>query len=155
MGTREVLLLLGGNEGDLHGVFSKAEVAIGNSIGTIRARSRDHWTEPWGFDHKDLFLNIALLVESELPPDDLMAQCLAIERSLGRIRSLSAGYGPRPIDIDILLIGAMVHASETVQIPHPRMHQRRFALSPAADIAPLWIHPTLHTTILALLNGLR
>lgn len=152
--TRENLLLLGGNEGYPLEVLKMAETALDGTVGSILSRSRDHWTEPWGFEDDRLFLNRALLVQSALPPDDIMQACLQIERELGRVRREGSGYGPRCIDIDILMIEDMIVNSNTLQCPHPRMHLRRFALGPASDITPHWHHPLLDRTILQLSNDL-
>lgn len=151
----ETVLLLGGNLGDLLATFVKAEALINERLGTVLARSRDHWTEPWGFTDERLFLNRALLVRSDLNPTALLEGVLRIERELGRIRDPAVRYSARTIDIDILLIGDRVIDLPQLQVPHPRMHERAFALSPAADITPNWVHPLLHRTVLKLLNDLR
>src|SRR5262245_54895727 len=99
----EVLLLLGGNVGDVKRTLQQASAAISERIGPVRATSRDHWTVPWGFSDEGLFLNQALVVDTALAPDDLMRACLDIERSLGRVRSEAASnkkvYEARTIDI--------------------------------------------------------
>ncbi len=150
----EALLLLGGNEGDPLALFSEAEALIASRIGKIQSRSRDHWTEPWGFEHDSQFLNRALLITTHLEPLETMEQCLGIEKQLGRVREPGAPPGPRPIDIDILLIEDRVIERSGLQVPHPRMHLREFALSPAVDIAPLWTHPVIGRTLLSILNNL-
>lgn len=152
--TREILLLLGGNEGDPLDVLKKAEAALEAGVGSIISRSRHHWTEPWGFKDDRLFLNKALLLRSALAPDVLMQACLQIEKDLGRVRQEGTSYGPRPIDIDILMIEEEVENTPLLTCPHPQMHQRAFAMAPAADIAPHWRHPILQRTILQLLNDL-
>lgn len=151
----EALLLLGGNVGHPQRTMARAEALIADRCGTILARSRDHWTEPWGFADDRLFLNRALLLRTALPPLDLMAQLLRIEAELGRQRSEGARYGPRTIDIDILLIGERFLDLPGLQVPHPRLAERAFALEPAADIAPGWRHPLLGRTVLALSDDLR
>lgn len=151
----ESVLLIGGNAGDPPAMLARAEAIIDERIGRIVARSRDHWTEPWGFVDERLFLNRALLLRTVLEPTALLDGLLGIERALGRVRDRTVRYAPRGIDIDILLIGEAVIDLPQLQVPHPRMHQRAFALSPAADIAPNWKHPVLHRTVLQLLNDLR
>lgn len=150
----ETLLLLGGNIGDVRGTFARAEALIAGRCGTILARSRDHWTEPWGFTDDRLFLNRALLAETLLGPAALMDALLAIEAELGRQRTTAGRYSARTIDIDILLIGGRVVELPALVVPHPRLHERAFALGPAADIAPGWRHPRLGRTVLQLLRGL-
>ncbi len=148
----EVLLLLGGNVGDVVGTFHRAASMITERIGPIRSSSRDHWTEPWGFRDERLFLNRALVVDTHLSPEELLTSCLDMERELGRVRAATATYGPRPIDIDVLLWEDQVISLPHLQVPHPRMHERTFALAPAADVAPEWPHPVLERTVLTLLN---
>jgi 2-amino-4-hydroxy-6-hydroxymethyldihydropteridine diphosphokinase len=148
----EMLLLLGGDRGDLPATFVRAGALIAGRIGPVVAQSRDHWTEPWGFTDDRLFLNRALLVASDRDPQEVMREALRIERELGRERTPGGGYGPRTIDIDILFIGGAVIDTPELVVPHPRVHQRAFALGPAADLAPDLVHPTLRRTVLDLLN---
>ncbi len=148
----EALLLLGGNIGDVRITTDRAEEMIGEQCGAVLSRSRDHWTEPWGFQDDRLFLNRALVVRTGLSPKDLLAKCLEIERRLGRTQTEGQRYAPRTIDIDLLLCGDQVISSSDLVVPHPRMHERAFALAPAADVAPDWSHPILHRTVLTLLN---
>jgi len=148
----EALLLLGGNIGDVRTTLDRAEVMLGEMSAKVLARSRDHWTEPWGFQDDRLFLNRALVVQTDLSPQDLLGECLAIEREFGRMRTGGQRYSARTVDIDLLLCGDQVIASADLTLPHPRMHERAFALAPAADVAPDWHHPILRRTVLKLLN---
>ncbi|MBK8499664.1 MAG: 2-amino-4-hydroxy-6-hydroxymethyldihydropteridine diphosphokinase [Flavobacteriales bacterium] len=151
----EVLLLLGGNLGDPASALGEAERWIAERVGTVLSRSRDHWTAPWGFTDERLFLNRAVILRTALEPQELMAELLRIENELGRTRDEAKRYAARTIDIDILLIGDSVVDIPSLQVPHPRLHERAFALAPAADIAPDWRHPVKHRTVLQLLNDLR
>ena len=109
MGTEvEAYLLLGGNEGSPVVTLSAAEDLIGERIGEVRARSRDHWTEPWGFEDPRLFLNRALCVATCLAPEALLKEALAIEAQLGRKRVEGPRYTSRPIDIDVMFVGDAV-----------------------------------------------
>jgi len=154
MPLEELVLLLGGNMGDPVVELDKAENAIGAAFGGVMARSRDHWSEPWGFSDPGLFLNRALIIRTALPLHELMRELLQIEKELGRIRTGSGAPGPRTIDIDLLSAGNAVMDTAELILPHPRMHLRRFALAPMADVAPGWQHPTLQRTVLQLLNAL-
>lgn len=148
----EALLLLGGNIGDVSATMERADEMIGEQVGTVLSRSRDHWTEPWGFQDDRLFLNRALVVGTELSPQSLLEKCLDIERRLGRTLGSVERYSARTIDIDLLLCGDQVISSPDLRVPHPRMHERAFALAPAADVAPDWSHPVMNRTVLTLLN---
>ncbi|HRD54533.1 MAG TPA: 2-amino-4-hydroxy-6-hydroxymethyldihydropteridine diphosphokinase [Flavobacteriales bacterium] len=151
----EALLLLGGNIGDPKRIMHQAEALIEERAGRMLSRSREHWTEPWGFSDPRLFLNRAVIIDTELAPERLMEALLGIEAELGRKRENTGGYSPRLIDIDILLIGNQLIDAPGLQVPHPRLHERAFALAPAADVAPLWVHPKLNRTVIELLNDLR
>lgn len=149
----EITMLLGANRDDPHATFARATTLIEDRIGPILASSRDHWTEPWGFQDSRLFLNRAILVETTIPPEKVMEKLLAIELELGRVRPTDGHhYASRPIDLDILFVGGQVIERAGLSVPHPRVQQRVFALSPAADIVPELVHPLLHRSVLALLN---
>ena len=145
-------LLMGADLGDPPATFAQAARLIAERIGAVLATSRFHWTEPWGFKSDRLFLNQALLVESAWPPLQVMGELLAIERQLGRVRPAGHGYASRSIDLDILFIGQQVIDAPGLAVPHPRVHQRAFALGPAADLVPELVHPVLGHTVLHLLN---
>ena len=150
----EVIVLFGGNSGDPALTLQAALVLITKRIGPVLAQSRDHWTEPWGFTDDRLFLNKAIIVDTTLAPEDVMKELLAIERELGRVRSGDARYTARPVDLDILFIGTEVIDRPGLIVPHPRVHQRAFALGPAADVAPSLVHPLLGRSVLDLLNAI-
>jgi 2-amino-4-hydroxy-6-hydroxymethyldihydropteridine diphosphokinase len=148
----EVIVLLGGNVGDPCAILASATVRIVERIGPVLAQSRDHWTEPWGFQDDRLFLNRAIIVDTGSSPEAVLDNLLAIERELGRKRLSKVRYAPRTIDLDILFIGELMVDLPQLVVPHPRVHERAFALGPAADIAPSLVHPVLGRTVLDLLN---
>ena len=149
----EFTLLLGGNIGDPASTFARAESLITQRMGNITARSRDHITEPWGFEDERLFLNRAIQVQSELPPTEALHVLLRIETELGRARSNEPGYTARNIDIDILFIEGRLLELPELLIPHPKVQDRRFALAPLADIAPLLVHPALGRNVMEMLEN--
>lgn len=151
----EALLLLGGNTGDPAATLRSAIGMLSEGAGELLATSRDHWTVPWGFQDDRLFLNKAVLLRTERSPAALMEECLRIERELGRTRNEGGGYTARPIDIDILLIEERVIHEPGLHVPHPRMHERMFALAPAADVVPGWLHPVKQRTVLLLLDAVK
>ncbi|MBL0043690.1 MAG: 2-amino-4-hydroxy-6-hydroxymethyldihydropteridine diphosphokinase [Flavobacteriales bacterium] len=151
----EVVLLLGGNVGDPRATVLLAERLINERVGKVVSRSRDHWTEPWGFTDDRLFLNRALLVNTDLNERAVLDTCLGIEMELGRVRNMVSGYTSRTIDIDLLFAESRTVDEIDLAVPHPRMQDRLFALSPAADIVPELVHPRLHRTVLQLLNDAK
>lgn len=106
-------------------------------------------TEPVGFAAQRWFLNLAAEIETGLFPMQLLARAHRIERELGRVRGVP--NGPRTIDIDILLFGTAAVRSAALEIPHPRMAERRFVLAPLADLAAELRHPVTRQTIARML----
>lgn len=104
-------------------------------------------TEPWGPIPQGWYLNQLCEIESELSPRALMLWLLEVERLGGRDRTQEVRWGPRMIDLDLLAYGQEVYEDEVVQVPHPRLHLRRFVLQPWAAIAPDWRHPTLGLSV--------
>ena len=99
------------------------------------------------------FLNAAATIDTSLSPRELLDLLLAIETKLGRTREVH--WGPRTIDLDLLLYDDEIIDEPDLRVPHPRMHERRFVLAPAAEIAAEMIHPLLHRTIEELLADLE
>ena len=109
-------------------------------------------TEPVGYTGQGKFINAAAEVESALSPKGLLRLCLSVEDRLGRVRTVR--WGPRTIDIDVLLMDGLVVDTEGLIIPHPLMHTRGFVLRPLAEIAPGAVHPALRLTAAEMLNRL-
>ena len=109
-------------------------------------------TDPVGGPPQGKFLNAVAEVKTSLEAPRLMSLCLRIEESLGRKRG--ERWGPRTIDLDLLLFDDEIHSSEELTIPHPLMHERRFVLEPLVEIAPNAVHPALEQTAADLLAGL-
>ena len=98
-------------------------------------------TDPVGIEDQPRFLNGVAKVTTTLGPRELLAELLAIERRLGRDRTASAPGGPRPIDLDLLVYGSASVDEPGLQVPHPRLHERRFVLEPLAEINPQLVIP--------------
>jgi 2-amino-4-hydroxy-6-hydroxymethyldihydropteridine diphosphokinase len=116
-------------------------------LGEVKAVSSMYDTEPVGYVDQPRFLNAALLLETELPPLELMRGLLGVERAMGRERSDVVLKGPRVIDLDLLLYGQVVMATAELSLPHPEMQERRFVLEPLAEIASEMVHPVLGVTV--------
>ena len=146
----KVLLSLGSNLGARDENIEKAIALIQKNAGQVLAVSPLYETPSWGY--KDApYLNNAVCILTQKPPLELMETLLDIELSLGRERPTSSDYEARTIDLDIALIAGCVINHPKLQVPHPRMHLRKFVLQPAADIAPTWVHENQDRTISELL----
>lgn len=144
---------LGSNMGDRTVQIDAAMAALSAHPLIQFDRSQDaasrYETEPVGGPPKqELFINTAVRVSTTLSPHELLSACQDIELKLGRIRS--ERWGPRVIDIDLLLYDDIVFDDDVLTLPHPRMHERRFVLDPLAEIAGDVIHPALLQPIHAL-----
>ncbi len=144
--TCNYYLLLGGNLGDRSYYFSSAISLIRERIGVITSFSSLYETEPWGFEHKNWFLNQALIVKSVLAPEEVFRKTHDIERKLGRKRD-NTRYNGRIIDIDILFVDEEIFYSDDLVIPHPRLHKRKFTLLPLLEIAPTLRHPLFDRSV--------
>jgi 2-amino-4-hydroxy-6-hydroxymethyldihydropteridine diphosphokinase len=143
-------LLIGGNLGDRLQNLSEARKRISESCGDISKMSGIYETAAWGIGSQPDFLNQAILLKTDLPPLELLKKLLETELQMGRVRLEK--NGPRTIDIDILLYNDRIMTGPGLEIPHPRMHLRRFVLTPLAEISPRKKHPQLGLTITELLD---
>lgn len=146
-----LFLLLGGNLGDKAKIFENVCQMLEKSIGEIVGKSSVYETEPWGFESDHLFWNQVLVIETELQPNEVLKSTKKIEDMIGRERKAHR-YISRLIDIDLLFYNDLVLQSEELEIPHPRMIDRRFVLEPLAEIASSKIHPGFQKSISALLD---
>ena len=131
----EAALGLGGNIGDVRAAFARALTSLAASPGVELVRASSVYrTAPWGPIAQPPFLNMAVLVRTTLSPHRLLDLCLAIEQQEGRVRA--ERFGPRTLDMDILAFGDLAVSDERLELPHPRLMERAFALVPLAEIAP-------------------
>jgi 2-amino-4-hydroxy-6-hydroxymethyldihydropteridine diphosphokinase len=134
---------LGANLGDREETIRRAVERLDAEAGIeVVAVSTLRETEPVGYVDQPPFLNGAAVLETELAPGDLLGCLLAIERELGRVRGEGPRFGPRTIDLDLLLYGDCVVDEPGLSIPHPRLAERRFALEPLHELNPLLALPS-------------
>lgn len=144
-------LLLGSNLGNKKNNLLNANAFINSRIAPVVRISSIYQTAPWGFRSEEDFLNQAVEINVSLSPEKLLSGLLEMELTFGRVRETGAGYQERTLDADILLYGNQIISTETLVIPHPRMHLRRFALMPMNELAPDLLHPVFGKTMAQLL----
>lgn len=147
---KKVYLLTGGNMGDREKYLAEARELLVEHCGKITALSSLYETAAWGKEDQPSFLNQAVEMETDLPPRQLIRRVLKLEKRMGRERKEK--YGPRLIDIDILMYGEEIHNYPLLKVPHPELPNRRFALLPLAEIAPDVLHPVYKKSITDLLG---
>jgi 2-amino-4-hydroxy-6-hydroxymethyldihydropteridine diphosphokinase len=132
---------LGANLGDREATLERAVDLLGQRAGIeIAAVSSFRETDPVGYLDQPCFLNGAVAIETSLAPADLLAELLAVEQELGRVRE-GPRYGPRTVDLDLLLVDELVLDEPGLTVPHPRLHERAFALEPLAELDPELVVP--------------
>lgn len=143
----------GSNEGESVGICLEAVECFRNHphISVLKVSSL-YRTHPVGLIDQEWFVNGAFLCETRLSPLELLDFCLQVESRFGRVRQIR--WGPRTLDLDILFFGQQVIDFPQLQVPHPRLHERRFVLVPLAEIAPFWKHPQRQMTITQMLSHL-
>ncbi|MGL5135820.1 MAG: 2-amino-4-hydroxy-6-hydroxymethyldihydropteridine diphosphokinase [Planktothrix sp.] len=150
MKSRLVAIALGSNLGDSKTTV-KTALDILNQHPQIQVKSCSSWyqTPPIGPPQPD-YINGCAILEVQLQPEHLLEILLAVESQLGRVRR--EPWGPRTLDLDVLLFDNLVWETPTLKIPHPRMRERAFVLVPLAEIAPNWVDPVTQKTMIQLLE---
>ncbi|MCY7351975.1 MAG: 2-amino-4-hydroxy-6-hydroxymethyldihydropteridine diphosphokinase [Cytophagaceae bacterium] len=140
-----VYLLLGANLGDRAATLTRAAELLDGQFGTVSKKSSFWETAPWGLTDQPAFLNQAIEITTDFTPLDLLNATQSVEQQLGRVRKEK--WGARLIDIEILFYGDERIDSPGLNIPHPFLPERRFALAPLAEIALEFRHPGLGKTV--------
>ncbi|MEG3859760.1 2-amino-4-hydroxy-6-hydroxymethyldihydropteridine diphosphokinase [Microcoleus sp. herbarium12] len=151
MKSTKCAIALGSNLGDSLATLKSAIATLNNTPG-IAVKSHSSWyqTAPVGPPQPD-YINACAILEVALQPQQLLATLLEIEKQFNRIRGEK--WGPRTIDLDLLLYDDLILETPTLTLPHPRMTQRAFVLVPLAEIAPDWVHPVTKSAIAQLLKN--
>ena len=146
-----IVILLGGNEGDIRSTFQQCIEKLQTSGFSIEKQSYIYQSKAWGYESENLYFNQALILKTNHHPQMILDVLLETEKLFGRMRDPIPGYSDRPIDIDIMFIDDQIIHTEKLSVPHPRLHLRNFCLIPLAELIPDFIHPELHKTIQELL----
>lgn len=150
MKQHHVMISLGSNQGNRLALIESCIALIHNEVAVVVKVSKIYETPSWGFE-SDPFYNCVLLLHTSKAPQKLLNQLLKVEKKLGRVRNQVAAYQPRPIDIDIIAFDEDIVATETLQIPHPHLQDRKFVLQPMLDLGSNWVHPIVKKSIAQLL----
>lgn len=152
MGTHTAYIGAGSNIGDKLLNCKNGIAALTRANKTVlKDRSKFYKTEPVHYKDQDWFVNWVVKIETTLDPFDLLNELNSIERDTGRVYN-PIRFGPRTLDLDIILYDDLVKNSADLIIPHPRMHKRRFVLRPICDIDPKIVHPVLKKDMQYLLD---
>jgi 2-amino-4-hydroxy-6-hydroxymethyldihydropteridine diphosphokinase len=141
MSRPRVFLGLGSNIGERERALEHALALLAERGFSVVRQSSLYLTEPVGGPPQDWYLNMVAEGTCALLPEELLSACLDVEQGLGRAREVR--WGPRTIDIDLLLYGDERRATAALALPHPRLHERQFVLVPLVEIAPELLHPVL------------
>jgi 2-amino-4-hydroxy-6-hydroxymethyldihydropteridine diphosphokinase len=131
---------LGSNLGDRNENLRQALARMERGLGPVRS-STFYETDPVGVTDQPKFINAVAELSTDVPPRELLERLLEIERELGRDRRTERRWGPRPIDLDLLLYGGEVIDEPGLTVPHPRLAERRFVLEPLSELAPSLVLP--------------
>lgn len=149
-------IAIGSNLGDRHATIHSALSAISHTPGLrLVAISSLHETAPVGEVPQGPYLNAAAIVETVLSPRELLATLQSIELDHGRNRAREQRWGPRTLDLDLILYASLTMAGPGLTLPHPHAHMRLFVLDPLVEIAPEWVFPTLGRSVRELRETLR
>ena len=155
MNMHTVFVSVGSNLGDkiencqkgINGLLADGESVLVRSSSFYR-------TSPVDYKEQDWFVNLVIKIETNLDPFELLGKIQDIQKAIGR-KAGTVRFGPRILDLDIIFFDDQVIQTDILEIPHPRMHKRRFVLKPICDIEPSMMHPVLGKDMQSLLSGLK
>ena len=158
-----VVLLTGSNAPQKELLLARAAEILAESVGPFVARSEVCYSEPWGFSSEEEFANEALVLESELEPLQVLDRALECEQRVGRNRKAELQekaltgeqYASRVIDVDVIFYDSEQISLPRLEVPHPRVHLREFALVPLSQVVGQYQHPTLGKSVSELLAELK
>lgn len=134
----KTVIALGSNLGDSKSIFSEAIIQIGKSV-EVQSISKFYETIPVGGPEQPNYLNAVLIGDTQIPPLELITQLQSIENGAGRVRE--ERWGPRTLDLDLIIYGDLLMKEELLTLPHPRAHERSFVLEPWVEIDPQAVLP--------------
>ena len=152
MNQNQIVIALGSNQGNRLDYLEQAVSAIHNNIATVVKASKVYETPALGFEG-EAFLNAVVLVHTTKSASKVLKQLLKLEKDLGRIRSTEEGYSSRTIDLDVIACNEEIIEGNELQVPHPRMQDRKFVLLPFSDLNFQWEHPVYKKSIQELLEA--
>ena len=146
-------LMAGGNLNNTAEKYERLFSLLRGRVGEILLQSSYYQSKADGFESEHDFINIALCLQTELSPFELLKETQSIEKELGRTQKTTTSYQDRTMDIDIIFYDDLVINTKELQIPHPRMHLRDFVLTPLREICPNFVHPILEKEIAILIKN--
>jgi len=146
----QTYLSVGGNLNNTPEKFERLFLLLQGRVGEIVQKSSYYQSDAWGFESEHLFINIALCLQTELSPFELLKETQSIEKELGRTEKTTTTYQDRTMDIDIIFYAQEIIKTPDLEIPHPKMHLREFVLAPLNEIAAEFVHPVFEKSVLEL-----
>ena len=155
MNTHQAFVSVGSNLGDkIENCRRGVDGLLADGRSVLVRSSSFYRTSPVDFKDQDWFVNLVVKIKTTLDPFGLLAKIQDVQKAIGR-KADTLRFGPRVIDLDIIFFDDQVIQTDLLEIPHPRMHKRRFVLKPICDIEPSMMHPVLRKDMRSLLGDLK
>ena len=151
----QAFVSIGSNLGDkIENCRNAVKGLLADGRSTLVKSSSLYRTSPVDYQDQDWFVNLVVKIKTNMDPFELLEKTKGIEKAAGR-KDSAVRFGPRVLDLDIIFFDSRVIRTDSLEIPHPRMHKRRFVLKPICDIEPTMMHPLLGKDVRSLLDGLK